>query len=127
MDSHRTLGVPRTIEDAIAAVGLLEERYLWVDALCVVQDDDRARQAEINTMASIFSEATISIVAKQGDDANYGLRGLCHYLTPEIGPMIFSGQQKDTMSCVPGRNRWGPLSGTKEAGPFKKGCFRDGS
>ncbi|CZR61750.1 uncharacterized protein PAC_11647 [Phialocephala subalpina] len=77
-DSHQKLGVPRTIEDAIALVGLLKERYLWVDALCIVQDDDETKYAEINNMASIFAGASITIIAEQGEDANHGLRGLCH-------------------------------------------------
>lgn len=31
---------------------------------------------QINNMASIFVNASITIIAKQGGDANYGLRGL---------------------------------------------------
>lgn len=76
IESHRNLGVPRAIADAIAAVALLEERYLWVDALCVVQDDDITRHAELSKMAYIFAGASIAIIAAQGEDANYGLRGL---------------------------------------------------
>ncbi|KAN0095123.1 HET domain containing protein [Hyaloscypha variabilis] len=75
-NSHQSLGVPRTIADAISVVGLLEERYLWVDALCIVQDDCITRHSEINKMASIFAGASITIIAAQGEDANYGLRGL---------------------------------------------------
>lgn len=74
--AHEKLGVPRTISDAIETVGLLEERYLWVDALCVVQDDSLTRHKELNKMASIFHEAVVTIIAEQGEDANYGLRGL---------------------------------------------------
>ena len=38
-DCHNKLGVPRTFEDAISVISFLEERYLWVDALYIVQDD----------------------------------------------------------------------------------------
>jgi hypothetical protein len=75
-DCHIKLGVPRTIADAISVVGLLEERYLWVDALCIVQDDESTRHDQLNNMASIFAAATVTIIAMQGPDANYGLRGL---------------------------------------------------
>ncbi|KAE9369267.1 HET-domain-containing protein [Stipitochalara longipes BDJ] len=74
-DSRKRLGIPRVIEDAIKLLGLLEERYLWVDAICIVQDDDEARHDQIKNMASIFANATVTIVS-QGADANYGLRGL---------------------------------------------------
>jgi hypothetical protein len=75
-DCQAKLGVPRTIADAISVVGLLEERYLWVDALCIVQDDESTRHDQLNNMASIFAAATVTIVAEQGPDADYGLRGL---------------------------------------------------
>jgi hypothetical protein len=75
-DCYNRLGVPRTIADAISVVGLLAERYLWVDALCIVQDDESTRHDQLNNMASIFASATVTIIAQQGSDANYGLRGL---------------------------------------------------
>lgn len=75
-ECHTKLGVTRTIADAIALVGLLEERYLWVDALCIVQDDESTRYDQFNNMASIFASASVTIIAQQGSDANYGLRGL---------------------------------------------------
>lgn len=75
-DSHRRLGVPKTIEDAISVVKLLKERYLWVDALCIVQDDEAAKHDQINNMAAIFANASVTIIAGDGKDANYGLRGL---------------------------------------------------
>lgn len=70
------LGVPRAIGDAISVVGLLEERYLCVDSLCIIQDDEAMKHHQINNMAPIFANASITIIAKQRDDANYGLRGL---------------------------------------------------
>ncbi|KAF8855603.1 HET-domain-containing protein, partial [Acephala macrosclerotiorum] len=69
-------GVPQTILDAISVTQLLGERYLWVDSLCIIQDNDKMKQTEINNMGSIFGNATITITAQQGADANYGLRGL---------------------------------------------------
>ncbi|KAI9642534.1 hypothetical protein NHQ30_009339 [Ciborinia camelliae] len=68
--------IPRTIRDAMTLVELLEERYLWVDSLCIVQDDEISSTHEINNMASIYANATVTIVAAQGADADFGLRGL---------------------------------------------------
>ncbi|KAH8593566.1 heterokaryon incompatibility protein-domain-containing protein, partial [Bisporella sp. PMI_857] len=70
------LGVPRTIRDAIGVVNLLNERYLWVDALCIVQDDMHEKHSQINNMAAIFASAKVTIIAKQGADANFGLKGI---------------------------------------------------
>ncbi|KAK0610521.1 heterokaryon incompatibility protein-domain-containing protein [Bombardia bombarda] len=52
-----------TIQDAIETTRRLGFRYLWVDALCVVQDDDRDKLTEIPEMGSIFHNATATISA----------------------------------------------------------------
>jgi hypothetical protein len=65
-----------TIKDAISVLKLMRERFLWVDMLCIVQDDNVAKLAEISDMASIFSNASVTIVASEGADADFGLRGL---------------------------------------------------
>ncbi|KUJ11314.1 HET-domain-containing protein [Mollisia scopiformis] len=68
--------LPNTIKDAINLVEYLGERYLWIDALCIVQDDDEWKYQQIDNMASIFANSHLTIIAEDGDDANYGLRGL---------------------------------------------------
>ena len=68
--------IPQTILDAIRLAGTLDERYLWVDALCIIQDDEDEKHSQINNMAAIYANASITIVAAQGEDANFGLRGV---------------------------------------------------
>jgi hypothetical protein len=73
--------LPKTIRDAIGVVRLLEERYLWVDALCIVQDDEEVRHALIHVMTAVYANAALTIVAADGSDADAGLKGL-RGLTP---------------------------------------------
>jgi hypothetical protein len=68
--------IPRTIRDAIGLVPLLGERYLWVDSLCIIQDDEVFKHDQINAMAAIYSNAALTIVAAEGDSAEAGLRGI---------------------------------------------------
>ncbi|KAI9170785.1 hypothetical protein HJFPF1_00258 [Paramyrothecium foliicola] len=71
-----TVLFPRTIRDAMAVVKLLGEKYLWVDAVCIIQDDEEMRHDTIHNMNAVFANATLTIVAADGGDANAGLRGV---------------------------------------------------
>ncbi|KUI60370.1 hypothetical protein VP1G_07570 [Cytospora mali] len=77
-DENKDLQPPisRTILDAMEVVRLLGERYLWADALCIVQDDWAEKQAEIGNMAEIYAQASLTIIAAHSLDATTGLRGL---------------------------------------------------
>jgi hypothetical protein len=48
-------------------VKALNERFLWVDALCLVQNDE---------MDMIYERVLMTIVAASGDNVNAGLPGV---------------------------------------------------
>jgi hypothetical protein len=52
------------------------KRFLWVDSLCIVQDDIETKMDYLNNMASIYAHATVTIIAAQGNDADIGLCGV---------------------------------------------------
>ncbi|RDI84844.1 hypothetical protein Vi05172_g5245 [Venturia inaequalis] len=67
--------IPHTVRNAIDVVKLLGERYMWVDTLCISQDDSLTKLRAIDSMGAYYANAIVTIVAADGD-ANYGLRGL---------------------------------------------------
>ncbi|KAK0648077.1 heterokaryon incompatibility protein-domain-containing protein [Cercophora newfieldiana] len=70
--------LPRTIRDAIAAVQKLRLQYLWVDSLCLVQNDEEDVRLGINVMDIIYRSAYLAIIAADGHDANAGLPGVAY-------------------------------------------------
>lgn len=66
----------RTISDAMIATEKLGFRYLWVDALCIVQDDFEEKQRLINGMNNIYQGATLTLMDAAGTDADSGLQGI---------------------------------------------------
>ncbi|KAK1659902.1 heterokaryon incompatibility protein-domain-containing protein [Colletotrichum godetiae] len=62
--------IPATIREAMNLTRLLGERYLWVDRLCIVQDDEDAKHAQLRGMADIYAGALLTIVAAQGRGAD---------------------------------------------------------
>lgn len=58
------------VRDAINLVQGLKGTYLWVDTLCIVQDDDLSKHNQIQHMAHIYSRSFLTIVAAESLDAN---------------------------------------------------------
>ncbi|KAE8155184.1 heterokaryon incompatibility protein-domain-containing protein [Aspergillus avenaceus] len=68
--------LPLTIRDAVTACVRLNIRYLWVDRVCILQDDLDTKAKQIDAMAHIYHHAYITLVALEGDGANHGLPGV---------------------------------------------------
>ena len=66
--------LPRTISDAIDLVRAIGQKYLWVDALCIIQDDKDDQKHQIRNMDLVYGLASFTIVAADGADA--GLVGV---------------------------------------------------
>ncbi|KAF2137973.1 uncharacterized protein K452DRAFT_235184, partial [Aplosporella prunicola CBS 121167] len=69
-------GTPTVITDAILLTRSIGEKYLWVDALCLVQNDNVAKYRGINQMHKIFAQACLTIVAASARDAYSCLPGV---------------------------------------------------
>ena len=65
--------LPATIRDCIRVTHALGIRYVWVDCLCIIQDSSRDWELECGKMANIYANATITLAASSGIDAEYGL------------------------------------------------------
>jgi hypothetical protein len=65
--------LPATLRDAITVTRELGIRYLWIDAVCIVQDDIEDWNREAAMMQSTYANATITLSALASDDANGGL------------------------------------------------------
>ncbi len=51
----------QTFEDAIVTTRRLGFRYVWIDAICIIQDSTDDQMKEISTMEKIYSEASLTI------------------------------------------------------------------
>jgi hypothetical protein len=81
-----------TIRDAMTLVRDLGERYLWVDSLCIIQDDAESKYKAIHQMDLVYSRAYSTLVALSGSDASSGLPGVRAFSRPPQMIRIVSEQ-----------------------------------
>jgi hypothetical protein len=72
--------LPPAFRDAIVIARRLDVRYLWIDSLCIIQDDQLDWQTESAKMSTIYQHALLTISA-----ALSGHGGGCFCKTPWLG------------------------------------------
>lgn len=79
----------QTIKDAVVVTQSLALVYLWVDALCIIQDDAEDKFPEIDRMGLVYSNAIVTIVASQAAAAQEGfLRDTELFTTEQYSQML---------------------------------------
>jgi len=73
-------GLEKTFQDAIIVARRLGFNFLWIDPLCIVQDDKEELRDEIKNMEDIFSLASCTIAATSAKNGEKGL--LCRSGVP---------------------------------------------
>jgi Heterokaryon incompatibility protein (HET) len=73
---RHTKELPRTIVDAIKLTLKLRECFLWIDALCITQDDASDQKTQFMRMDHIYQNSILTIVACTGADADSGMPGV---------------------------------------------------
>lgn len=119
---HRKAGIkidllPKTIRDAIVLTRAMKVRYLWIDAICIIQSTDTDDylddwRAEASKMGSYYAHSLCTISASRASDSSQG------FLT-ERKAEKFPNEQ-----CVVGRWRYGDRKGYLYVPPQKL-CLDD--
>jgi hypothetical protein len=66
------VSLPKTFRDAIQICRKLGIYRLWIDALCIIQDDLKDWEIESAKMASIYAGASLTIAASNGETSESG-------------------------------------------------------
>ncbi|KAI8191135.1 hypothetical protein K4K52_006450 [Colletotrichum sp. SAR 10_76] len=69
----RTSSLPPTFREAVYVARGMGFSHIWIDSLCIIQDDKEDWKAEARRMAIIYDNATYTIVAMDGLDSEAGL------------------------------------------------------
>ena len=64
--------MPQTLRDAVIVTRTLGLRYLWIDSLCIIQDDESDWQKEAARMMDIYSHSYLTIAATSSASTSDG-------------------------------------------------------
>jgi hypothetical protein len=65
--------LPKTFQDSVCVCHRLDIRYLWIDSLCIIQDQPEDWARECTLMANIYSNSHCTIAASAALDSAGGL------------------------------------------------------
>lgn len=68
--------LPRTFQDVVQLARQLEIPYIWIDALCIIQDSAEDWATESAKMAEIYGNASIVGIAAAAPSPNTGFLGM---------------------------------------------------
>ncbi|KAI0550020.1 heterokaryon incompatibility protein-domain-containing protein [Xylaria curta] len=104
--------LPPLISDAINLCRELGERYLWVDRLCIIQDDAQSKHSQISAMDTIYQQASFTIVALADIRQFKGLPGASNrprsrsFLSYHVVEDALDGQLNVDTSTLITESRW---------------------
>ena len=106
----------QTARDAIHCTKQLGIEYLWIDALCIIQDSDDDKAREIANMRNVYQNSLVTILAANSDSARNGFLEDRPALYPPFRvPWPCPNKQMGTVSVMKSGGYWEykyePLSG----------------
>ena len=78
------IGLPETFSDAMTLVRNIGERYLWIDRLCIKQDDQEHFDTNVDRMDLIFGKSIATIIKMTGASAWDPLPGIRPFSRPPL-------------------------------------------
>ena len=82
---------PATFRDAILVTRCLGMRYLWIDCLCIIQNDTADWSWEAARMGSLYANAYLTIAAANAKDDNDGFLQLRSYVLTSLSIISSTG------------------------------------
>lgn len=64
--------LPRTFQDVVLVAKAMEIKYVWIDSLCIVQDNREEWLEQSAKMGSIYLDSTVTVAAHSAGQCNEG-------------------------------------------------------
>ncbi|KAK7938088.1 heterokaryon incompatibility protein-domain-containing protein [Apiospora aurea] len=64
--------LPKTLHDAVALTAKIGYKWIWIDSMCIVQDDEQDWDREAAKMSTVYRHALVTIIASSAACCNEG-------------------------------------------------------
>jgi len=119
LESHRSgipfEDLPRTFQDCVEFSHGMGVEYVWIDSLCIIQDDNQDWHSEAAKMGDVYANAAIVVAASGAKDSSEGL-----FITNRPRARILRlpyrvhGEVQGTFNMMQLFGEWDPKSGPLE-------------
>jgi hypothetical protein len=112
-DMEKGIGLgclPKTIQDAIELTGQLRISYIWIDALCILQDSRQDWERQSANMGSIYQNACLTLVASRAAAVTEGFLQPTKQHAVYCGIVDYRGQNESVFLVAKSSNIPVPLS-----------------
>jgi hypothetical protein len=65
--------LPKTFQDFVLLARGIGIDYVWIDSLCIIQDDEQDWKSQAETMDAVYRNATLVVAAAGAEDSTQGL------------------------------------------------------
>ena len=79
---------PRTMRMAMSLAAALGFRYIWIDALCIIQDDDADWQEQATAMTAIYQACSLNIAVADSVSGHHGATRTLQHNSLRMGTVI---------------------------------------
>lgn len=119
--------LPKTIQDAVLSAKQLGLRFLWIDALCIIQDCKEDKLRELAKMHGVYKNSHATLIAARAHSVHDGF--LKHQERPKVDLTIPYGESEGKCGTmllreeVQLKNR---LRGSPDATERRGWCLQEG-
>ena len=84
ISDHQKTGIPirnlpRSFCDAVQVCQRLDIEFLWIDSLCIIQDDAGDWRTQASRMEGVYANSYITLAASKAKDPSEGMFSDCHW------------------------------------------------
>jgi hypothetical protein len=85
--------ISQAVKDAMVLAASAGELFLWVDSMCIVQDDQQSKHQQIAAIDQIYSQAVLTVVALSSHHADTPMAGVCAGSRTHFNPVTHFHQR----------------------------------